>query len=435
MSRTTGCSPVPTSTLSAGSSSVPRHSSVHPGCSHTKGSSPSLLSWPVLPEKPDPSIHDSWLPPPWEPVHRIAVIPAQDLWRLLFVAMLRVVVCWEPLWTAMNQVVHLAQGPTAAAAEQVRWQPTSPIKTSFLAQHLPVLTNHFTHGQIPHRWLRDTCPGTSFATRCTLAAARCTKHTEFSKTVTWALCTALVSNGLSVWHCVAHTNDLFSSFQGMGTASACAGILAWCSEPALQQILLACQHLGLGTVLKKPAEVLLSLLWKIVYRIGDEIFLHIFFLVCRHLFHDFYFALRWDRLPTTLAVWCGGAGSLSFSQPHTKCRASRQEKKMKREKVVPFCSPFPSFLPPLFLRFFALVQMQVKSSESQLAKPSEPLAQSVRISSDFSFISPQSRQVLHVFCSILWVKSTLVNSQLFHTLRKFWKRSSWEESTCLRKWD
>lgn len=92
-------------------------------------------------------------------------------------------------------------------------------------------------GQMSHRWLRDTCRGISATTCCARTAVwaalrfgvvfhRCTLYTEFNKTMTRALCIALISSGLSLWRCVVRTNYLFSSFQGMGTASARAGILS-----------------------------------------------------------------------------------------------------------------------------------------------------------------------------------------------------------------
>lgn len=93
---------------------------------------------------------------------------------------------------------------------------------------------------------------------------------------------------------------------------------------------LAVSAWGSGAAHKGPAEVLvgyrwsnlqgeekkkkLSLVQKTVTRLVISKILLFFFLLCRYLFHNFSFALRWDRLPTMLAIWCCGAGSL-FHNP------------------------------------------------------------------------------------------------------------------------
>lgn len=133
--------------------------------------------------------------------------------------------------------------------------------------------------------------------------------------------------------------------------------------------------------------------------------------MCRYLFHNFSFALRRDRLSTALQCDAVELAAFLFSQPHAKCRANRQEKKkyLKRETVVPFCFPSPHFLPALFPRSFTPVKMQVKPSESQLAKSREPQARSVHIGSNFFFIiSPHNP-----------VKSSMFSAPFFGS-RRHW---------------
>lgn len=71
--------------------------------------------------------------------------------------------------------------------------------------------------------------------------------------------------------------------------------------------------------------------------------------------------------------------------------------KSEKEESCAILFPFPHFLPALFLGSFAIVQMQVKPSESQLAKSREPQAQSVLISSNFSFIFPPNPDKSYMF--------------------------------------
>lgn len=61
--------------LSVGSSSIPRHSSMHTSCSVTKGSSFSLSSKPVLPKSFCPSVGALQ---PWQPFHHVSVIPKRS---------------------------------------------------------------------------------------------------------------------------------------------------------------------------------------------------------------------------------------------------------------------------------------------------------------------------------------------------------------------
>lgn len=142
--------------------------------------------------------------------------------------------------------------------------PTGSIKTHLLAQPFPVVTNSVTWRG---RYLTDVSKTAASAPQLYHAAPRrlcelscifgvlfyrCTKCTEFYKTMTWALCIVLINSSLSLGCCVLHTNKLFSSFQAMGTSSARASILVrssrgiWSLHAAAWPDMLPARAWGLG---------------------------------------------------------------------------------------------------------------------------------------------------------------------------------------------
>lgn len=227
------------------------------------------------------------------------------------------------------------QRPTSPEGLLYLHSPTEPvdIKGQTLSQWLRHLPQHFGYALLYSG--RHVSPAARWC-----GVFRCTKSTKFNKAMTWALSAALISSRLSPGLCLVHTNDLFSSFQAMGTVPVCC-LLSHSSLRVLGQ------HPGdlggFGGLQVIPRTRGKNGNYHFFRRLCtgfviSKILLFFFFPVSvQALFHKFSAASGWDRMPFMLAIRCYGAGSLPFSQPHTKCRASRQGKiNLKREKVVLF---------------------------------------------------------------------------------------------------
>lgn len=109
----------------------------------------------------------------------------------------------EPRWTSTR--LGTLPRHTCPAAGQVQQRPTSPRRTSWLAQ---LHRSTDIEGQTLSWWLKHQPQCFGYAVllsgRCVSPAAcwcgviRCTKSTGFSKTMTWALSAALISSRLSL---------------------------------------------------------------------------------------------------------------------------------------------------------------------------------------------------------------------------------------------